>query len=89
MREEWEGRVALQGVSLIAIAAFRDEDGGMRLADLVARHGGILGAATTIEPDLDVLLDRVFALAQGATSISIFTSTRPTIRNLVRLPISR
>jgi len=89
MREECEGRVALQGVSLIAIAAFRDEDGGMRLADLVARHGGILGAATTIEPDLDVLLDRVFALAQGATSISIFTSTRPTIRNLVRLPISR
>jgi cytosine deaminase len=65
MRAEWDGRVALQGVSLIAIAAFRDEDGGMRLADLVARHGGILGAATTIEPDLDVLLDRVFALAQA------------------------
>jgi cytosine/creatinine deaminase len=65
MRAEWEGRVALQGVSLIAIAAFRDETAGARLADLVARHGGILGAVTTTEPDLDVLLDRVFALAQA------------------------
>jgi cytosine deaminase len=65
MRAEWEGRVAVQGVSLIAIAAFRDETAGARLADLVARHNGILGAVTTTEPDLDILLDRVFALAQA------------------------
>jgi cytosine deaminase len=65
MREEWKGRIALQGVSLIAIAAFRDETAGARLADLVVRHDGILGAVTTIEPDLDILLDRVFALAQA------------------------
>jgi cytosine/creatinine deaminase len=65
MRAEWEGRVALQGVSLIAIAAFRDEAAGARLADLVAQYGGILGAATMTEPDLDNLLDRVFALAQA------------------------
>jgi cytosine/creatinine deaminase len=65
MRAEWEGRVALQAVSLIAIEAFRDEADGARLADLVAQHKGILGAATTTEPDLDVLLDRVFALAQA------------------------
>jgi cytosine/creatinine deaminase len=65
MRTEWEGRVMLQGVSLIAIAAFRDEPAGAYLADFVARHGGILGAVTTTEPDLDILLDRVFALAQA------------------------
>ena len=65
MRAEWEGRVALQAVSLIAIEAFRDEADGARLADLVAQYKGILGAATTTEPDLDVLLDRVFALAQA------------------------
>jgi cytosine/creatinine deaminase len=65
MRAEWEGRVALQGVSLIAIEAFRDEAAGAQLADLVARHRGILGAVTTTEPDLGILLDRVFALAQG------------------------
>ena len=65
MRAEWQGRVALQGVSLIGIEAFRDEAAGARLADLVARHGGILGAAMTTEPDLDILLHRVFALAQA------------------------
>jgi cytosine deaminase len=65
MRAEWEGRIALQGVSLIAIAAFRDETASGHLADLVARHNGILGAAATTEPDLDILLDRVFALAQA------------------------
>jgi cytosine deaminase len=65
MRAEWQGRIALQGVSLIAVEAFRDETTGARLADLVARFGGILGAATTTEPDLDMLLDRVFALAQA------------------------
>lgn len=65
MRAEWDGRVALQGVSLIGIEAFGDEAAGARLADLVARHGGILGAAMTTGPDLDILLDRVFALAQA------------------------
>src|SRR5215469_14650305 len=65
MRAEWDGRIALQGVSLIGIEAFRDEAAAARLADLVARHGGILGAAMTTEPDLDILLDRVFALAQA------------------------
>jgi cytosine/creatinine deaminase len=65
IRAEWEGRVALQGVSLIPIEAFRDETAGARLADLVAAHRGILGAVTTTEPDLDILLDRVFALAQA------------------------
>jgi cytosine/creatinine deaminase len=65
MRAEWQGRIALQGVSLVGIDIFRDEAAGARLADLVARYGGILGAATTTEPDLDVLLDRVFALAQA------------------------
>jgi cytosine/creatinine deaminase len=90
MRAEWEGRVALQGVSLIAIAAFRDEDGGMRLADLVARHGGILGAATTIEPDLDVLLDRVFALAQARDldiDIHVDETNDPQSRSLAHIAL--
>jgi cytosine deaminase len=65
MRSEWQGRIALQGVSLIGIDAFRDEQAGARLTDLVARFGGILGCATSTEPDLGTLLDRVFALAQA------------------------
>ena len=63
MRAEWEGRVALQAVSLVGVDTFEDEAAGARLAALVARHRGILGCATTVHPALDLLLDRVFALA--------------------------
>jgi cytosine/creatinine deaminase len=64
MRAEWQGRIALQGVSLLPVGTFRDEAAAAQLADLVASSGGILGAVTTTEPDLDLALDRVFALAQ-------------------------
>jgi cytosine/creatinine deaminase len=70
MRAEWAGRVALQGVSLVPIDAFRDE-GGDRLAALIAKSGGILGCVTRAAAgvhgkpldDLDALLDRFFELA--------------------------
>jgi cytosine deaminase len=71
MRAEWQGRVALQAVSLIPIDFFRGE-GGDRLAELVAKSGGILGAVTRAASagghgapldDLDALLDRLFQLA--------------------------
>lgn len=65
MRAEWQGRIALQGVSLVGIDFFRDEAAGARLADLVAQSGGILGAVTTMKPDLDPLVDRVFGRAGG------------------------
>ena len=65
MREEWRGRIELQGVSLLPVTAFRDATAGAELADIVARSGGILGAVTTVEPDLDRLLDRIFSLAEG------------------------
>ena len=68
---EWQGRVALQGVSLVPIDLFRDEWGD-KLAALVAKSGGILGAVTRASTsgahgapldDLDALLDRLFMLA--------------------------
>ena len=71
MRAEWQGRVALQGVSLVPIDLFRDE-WGEKLAALVAKSGGILGAVTRASTsgahgapldDLDALLDRLFTLA--------------------------
>ncbi|KAL4440630.1 hypothetical protein ABPG75_003631 [Micractinium tetrahymenae] len=69
--------VELQGVSLVVLS-FRDEAAATALADLVAAHGGILGAAvccaekgadpsddwTTCEQDRDELLDRIFRLAK-------------------------
>lgn len=65
-------QVELQAVSLVVLSFFRDEAAATALADLVASHGGILGAAvccaerggdpaddwTTCEEDRDELLDR-------------------------------
>ena len=65
-------QVELQAVSLVVLSFFRDEQAATQLADLVAAHGGILGAAvccaekggdpsddwTTCEADRDALLDR-------------------------------
>lgn len=65
MREEWRGLIELQGVSLLPVAAYRDEAAGAEVADIVARSGGILGAVTTTEPDLAPLLDNVFMLAEA------------------------
>ena len=65
-------QVELQGVSLVVLSVFRDAEKARQLADLVQRHGGIMGAAvccaenggspsdewTTCDGDRDQLLDR-------------------------------
>lgn len=43
LRERWRGRVELQGVSLQVLSFYRDRETAARHADIVARHGGILG----------------------------------------------
>jgi cytosine deaminase len=71
LRDEWAGRIALQGVSICPIDLFAG-DGGREIADLVARHGGILGFVTrfsgsghdAIPPGFEDLLDRCFELAE-------------------------
>ncbi|KAL6782606.1 hypothetical protein ACKKBG_A07455 [Auxenochlorella protothecoides x Auxenochlorella symbiontica] len=78
LRAEWRGRVELQGVSLVALSFYRDAEAARALADLVAAHGGALGAAvccaerggdpaddwTTCDRDRGELLDRIFTLAK-------------------------
>jgi cytosine/creatinine deaminase len=78
LQAHWEGKMTIQGVSLVALSYFRDLEAAEQLADIVARHGGLLGAAvccsenggdpaddwTTCEKDRDVLLDRIFTLAK-------------------------
>jgi cytosine/creatinine deaminase len=70
LRQEWAGRIDLQAVALVPIDAFRGNY-GVRLADLVAQSGGILGGVTraagkdhvgTLE-DTDTLLDTILTLA--------------------------
>lgn len=64
LREEWAGRVHLQGVSLVPIDAYRDEAAMARTADLATASRGLLGASIRVVPELDLLLGRVFALAE-------------------------
>jgi len=63
MRERWKGRIELQAACLFGIDQALDESWFNRLAEIVARHRGILGAVTYMVPDLDMLLDRMFAKA--------------------------
>jgi len=72
LRDEWAGRVALQGVSICPIDRFAGDEGG-EIADLVALHGGILGFVTrfagsghgAIPEGFQDLLDHCFALAEA------------------------
>ncbi|MCP4385087.1 MAG: cytosine deaminase [Hyphomicrobiales bacterium] len=57
MRAEWAGRVELQAVSLVPIDLFLDENAAADMVSVVAEHGGVLGAATFMIPELDQALD--------------------------------
>jgi len=63
MRERWRGRVELQAACLTGIEAVRDKTWFPALAKRVAAAKGVLGCVTYMVPDLEELLDRVFALA--------------------------
>lgn len=63
LRERWRGRVELQGACLFGIEAARDAAWLRRMASRVAATGGVLGAVSYMLPDLEPLLDRMFALA--------------------------
>ena len=79
MRERWKGRIDLQGSSLMGIECARDEAWFKSLADRVGAAGGTIGAVTYMVPDLDALVDRVFAAAiEHGNRTSISMPTRPT-----------
>ncbi|MER8749080.1 cytosine deaminase [Mesorhizobium sp. M1050] len=63
MREAWRGRIELQGACLIGIEGVRDKKWFDRLAKRVAAAKGVLGVVTYMVPDLEELLDHVFAQA--------------------------
>lgn len=71
MREAFAGRVALQGVALVALDVYRTPF-ARTLADLVAAAGGLIGGVTRATAglhgedlaDLEDLLDRLFTLAR-------------------------
>ncbi|WP_306119755.1 MULTISPECIES: cytosine deaminase [unclassified Roseitalea] len=63
LRAEWSGRIELQGACLQSIEKFREPGRLDALADRVAGAGGVLGAVAYMVPDIDELLDAVFAAA--------------------------
>jgi cytosine deaminase len=70
VRDAWAGRIDLQAVSLMPMDLFAQEQGA-RLADIVAKCGGILGTVTRLSggghdalpPEFLPLLEHVFRLA--------------------------
>lgn len=63
VRDRWKGRIELQAACLFGIDAARDENWFNSLVAIVKRCGGVLGAVAYMVPDLDELLDRMFAAA--------------------------
>jgi cytosine deaminase len=63
VRSRWAGRIELQAACLVGIEAYRDAAFLDELARRVAAAGGVLGAVTYMVPDLEALLDRMFARA--------------------------
>ncbi|CAN7489047.1 cytosine deaminase [Mesorhizobium sp. LjNodule214] len=63
MRERWRGRIELQAACLLGIEGVRETKWFERLAKRVAAAKGVLGVVTYMVPDLEELLDKVFAEA--------------------------
>ncbi|KGM35785.1 cytosine deaminase [Inquilinus limosus] len=60
LREEWAGRVELQGAALVAIDWLLDDAYFAGLGRTVRAHGGILGAVTYPVAGLEAGIDRLF-----------------------------
>ena len=63
LQAEWSGRVALQGAALLGCDMVEDGGDFVRMADRVARAGGVLGLFTFPMPDLDERLRTFFRIA--------------------------
>jgi cytosine deaminase len=93
MRQAWEGRIALQAVSLFPIdLAVSDEPQFRSIVATTARHGGVLGGVTFLgqAPDArtDAALDRIVqaAAAEGLDlDFHVDESNAPEARTLERI----
>lgn len=96
MREEWNDRVALQGVALFPVDLAVDDEPQFRsIVETAARHGGILGAFTFLGeapgPRLELALDRLFgiAMAHGLDlDLHVDESCSPDARSLEQIAIA-
>lgn len=63
IREEWRGRIDIQGSSLFPLPMVRDPEFLDRIIGRVKAAGGVLGAGVYPDPDLDGLLDTIIGAA--------------------------
>lgn len=64
MRDRWAGRIEVQGACLVAADSISADGAFARTAEIVAAHGGVLGAVTYPIPDLRARLMTFFDLAE-------------------------
>jgi cytosine deaminase len=67
LRDEWAGRIELQGSSLTSVAML-DGEGGEKIADLAAESGGLFGMTTTggaIDDNFRAQVEQHFARAEA------------------------
>ena len=63
LRQQWLGRIDLQGVALVQVGALADVALARNVADRAAACGGILGASTRQIPGLEAIIENLFCLA--------------------------
>nr|WP_306269126.1 cytosine deaminase [Pararhizobium sp. IMCC3301] len=66
LRSQWQGRIALQAVSLVGIDGLADDAVRRDLLNLVLASGGIAGAVTYMVPELEATLDKMIREAIDA-----------------------
>ncbi len=64
LQAEWADKITLQGVPLVAIDYY-DRPESAELVNLIADHGGILGAVLYPQPGLREKIEGIFRLAQA------------------------
>lgn len=90
MRETWKDRIALQAVALFPTeVAVTDEAQFRSIADIVEKHGGIMGGVTApggrMAPTIDLELDRLFQMAAARgfdVDLHVDETTLPEVRSI-------
>lgn len=88
MRERWKGRIELQGVSLFTIDQFLNADYADEIVDVVASHGGVLGAVTFMIPELDRAVELMMHRAANRDldlDFHVDETNDPTARSLLSI----
>lgn len=92
-REAWKDRIPLQAVALFPTeVAVTDEAQFRSIADIVERHGGIMGGVTApggmMAPTIDLELDRLFQMAAARgleVDLHVDETCSPQVRSLERI----